>query len=181
MKKKIFIVTFLICILLANLSFASYTTVNMSVVEEPVCTIELGNNSKFEKKLVSKDLANKEVTLQLQVTNGEEAEKPTGELIIVMDDSASMTKSSTVEGKTRKELIFNAANTLITNLLENNDKLKIGIVSFSTKSDEEEGTEEDAKIVSGLSNDVNSLTNAIFNIQTTGPRTNLEAQIIFSK
>ena len=37
-----------------------------------------------EKKLVSKDLANKEVTLQLQVTNGEEAEKPTGELIIVM-------------------------------------------------------------------------------------------------
>lgn len=63
MKKKIFIVTFLMCILLANLSFASYTTVNMSVVEEPVCTIELGNNSKFEKKLVSKDLANKEVTL----------------------------------------------------------------------------------------------------------------------
>lgn len=117
----------------------------------------------------------------MQVTNGEEAEKPTGELIIVMDDSASMTESSTVEGKTRKELIFNAANTLITNLLENNDKLKIGIVSFSTKSDEEEGTEEDAKIVSGLSNDVNSLTNAIFNIQTTGPRTNLEARIIFSK
>ena len=77
MKKKIFTGLFLILILMANISFASYSTVTMSVVEEPVCTIELGENSKFEKKLISKDLANKEVTLQLQVTNGEEDFKPT--------------------------------------------------------------------------------------------------------
>ena len=65
-KRKIFILLFLILILLTNLSFASYSTVTMNVVEEPVCTIELGENSNFEKKLISKDLNNKEVTIQLQ-------------------------------------------------------------------------------------------------------------------
>ena len=60
---KWFAVIFLILILLTNLSFASYSTVTMNVVEEPVCTIELGENSKFEKKLISKDLNNKEVTI----------------------------------------------------------------------------------------------------------------------
>ena len=48
-KRKIFISLFLILILLTNLSFASYSTVTMNVVEEPVCTIELGENSKFVK------------------------------------------------------------------------------------------------------------------------------------
>ena len=62
MKNKIFIGIFLCLILMANVSFASYKTVTMSVVEEPICTIQLGQNSKFEKKLVEKDLANKEVT-----------------------------------------------------------------------------------------------------------------------
>ena len=42
MKKKIFISLFLILLLLTNLSFASYSTVTMSVVEEPICTIQLG-------------------------------------------------------------------------------------------------------------------------------------------
>lgn len=169
MKKKIFIVTFLMCILLANLSFASYTTVNMSVVEEPVCTIELGNNSKFEKKLVSKDLANKEVTLQLQVTNGEEAEKPTGEIVLLLDNSNSMI-NTTASGETREQIIRSSAKNFVTNLLSDNQKLKIGIVSFST-SDEKDtngyitvGTEKDAKKLSDLTTDVNTLTNAIDSI-----------------
>lgn len=49
MKNKVFILLFLIFILMANLSFASYSTVTMEVVEEPICTIEIGENSKFEK------------------------------------------------------------------------------------------------------------------------------------
>ena len=44
MKKKIFLGLFLILILVANMSFASYSTVQMSVVEEPVATIEFGSN-----------------------------------------------------------------------------------------------------------------------------------------
>lgn len=175
MKKKIFISLFLILLLLTNLSFASYSTVTMSVVEEPICTIELGENSKFEKKLISKDLNNKEVTLQLQVTNGEITNKPTGEIMLVLDNSDSMI-TEVSEDKTRKDLIFNSAKTLVSNLLRDNENLKVGIVSFSTNIDtSKEGTIEDANLVSTLSNDASTLTNAISNIQANGPRTDLEA------
>lgn len=175
MKKKIFISLFLILLLLTNLSFASYSTVTMSVVEEPICTIELGENSKFEKKLISKDLNNKEVTLQLQVTNGEITNKPTGEIMLVLDNSDSMI-TEVSEDKTRKDLIFNSAKTLVSNLLRDNENLKVGIVSFSTNIDtSKEGSIEDASLVSTLSNDASTLTNAISNIQANGPRTDLEA------
>ena len=175
MKRKIFIGIFLSLILIANISFASYSTVTMSVVEEPICTIELSENSKFEKKLISKDLANKEVTLQLQVTNEEEAFKPTGEIMLLIDNSDSM-KETTSDGKVRKDLVFESAKTLISNLLEDNTKLKIGIASFSTNTDvEKEGTIEDATLFSQLSNDENTLKNAINNIEANGPRTDLQA------
>lgn len=96
----------------------------MEVVEEPVCTIKIGENSKFEKKLISKDLNNKEVTLQLQVTNEESSTLPTGELMLVLDNSESMTHK--VEGTTtRYDLIIESATTLINSLLENNTNLKI--------------------------------------------------------
>lgn len=174
MKKKLFIGLFLILVLFSNISLASYSTVTMSVVEEPVCTIKLTENSKFEKKLISKDLKNKEVTLQLQVTNDEISSKPTGELMLVIDNSNSMT--NTVNGKTRKDLVFESAKTLVSNLLQDNSKLKIGIVSFSTNTDvAKEGTIEDATLVSTLSDNVSTLTTAISNIPTNGPRTDLQA------
>lgn len=175
MKKKIFVTLFLILILLANMSFASYSTVTMNVVEEPVCTINFTENSGFEKKLISKDLNNKEVTIQLQVTNSEVANKPTGEIMLVLDNSNSMT-TAVSESQTRKDLIFDSAKTLVSNLLKDNADLKIGIVSFSTNTDiSKEGTIEDANLVSTLSNNVSTLTNAISNIQADGYRTNLEA------
>ena len=180
MKNKIFIGIFLIIILLANVSLAYTSSVTMSVVEEPICTIELEENSKFEKKLVSKDLTNKEVTIQLQVTNEEQVEKPTGEIMLVLDNSNSM-NDETSDGKTRKELIFESAKTLISNLLENNSELKIGIVSFSTNTDiTKEGTSEDATIVSALSNNSSTLNNAISNIEADGPRTNLQSGLLLA-
>lgn len=175
MKKKILLITFLLLILISTCSLASYSTVTMTVVEEPVCTIDLGNNSQFEKKLISKDLANKEVTLQLQVTNNAESLKPTGEIMLVLDNSASM-EEETSTGETRKDLVFESAKTLVSNLLEDNSQLQIGIVSFSSNIDQsKEATIEDATIVSALSNEANTLTNAISNIQATGARTDLEA------
>lgn len=178
MKKKIFLGLFLILILVANMSFASYSTVQMSVVEEPVATIEFGSNSKFEKKLISKDLTNKEVTLQLQVNNGEASKKSTGEIVLVLDNSDSMNNEiTTTNGKTtRKQLIFDSAKTVITNLLKDNKDLKISVVSFSTNTTaSKEGTTEDATLVSGLSNSSSVLTNAIDSIEANGPRTDLEA------
>ena len=175
MKKSVFITLFLILILVTNISLATYETVTMTVVEEPVCTIEIGENSKFEKKLISKDLNNKEVTLQLQVTNEEASTLPTGELMLVLDNSESMTHI--VEGTTtRYDLIIESATTLINSLLENNTNLKIGVVSFSSNTDiSKEGTIEDASLVSDLSSDPEAINSAISNIQFTGARTDLDA------
>lgn len=174
MKKKIFLTIFLLIILFTTYSFASYSTVTMSVVEEPVCTIELGDNSFFEKKLVEKNLNNKEVALQLQVTNNEVA-TVSGEIMLVLDNSDSM-QNQTSTGEVRKDLVFDSAKTLVSRLLENNTELEIGIVSFSTNTDQsKEATIEDATLVSDLTNDVSTLTSAISNIEANGPRTDLEA------
>ena len=181
MKKKIFLGIFLILIFIANMSFASYSTVQMEVVEEPVCTIQIGENSKFEKKLVNKDLANKEVTLQLQVTNEEENSKPAGELMLVLDNSDSMNElvePDNEQSESRKDLIFESSKTLVSNLLEGNDNLQIGIVSFSSNVDSsQEGTSADANVVAALSNNATELNNAISNIEANGPRTDLDSGI----
>ena len=181
MKKKISLILFTfitLILLITNLSLASYSTVTMTVVEEPVCTIELGENSKFEKKLIEKNLNNKEVTLQLQVTNNETSLKPTGEIILVLDNSDSML-NETSTGEIRKNLVFDSAQTLVSNLLEDNTQLQIGIVSFSS-SESNEATIEDATLVSSLSNDVSKLNNAISNIEADGPRTDLQAGLLLA-
>lgn len=185
MKKKVFFSLFLVLILIANISLASYSTVQMEVVEEPVCTIEFSENSGFEKKLIEKNLTNKEVTLQLQVTNEETMLKPTGELVLVLDNSDSMNNFIDEEQTTtRKDLIFESAKTLISNLLEGNDSLQIGIVSFSSYYNPEnpgdvsqEGTSADASVVSDFSKNSSDLNTSIDSIQATGARTDLDAGI----
>ena len=88
-KTKILFILFLLISLVSTISSAAYSDIKMSVVEEPVCTINFGDNSTFTKQLISKDLNNKEVTLQLQVKNNEESSKPTGEVMLVIDNSKS--------------------------------------------------------------------------------------------
>ena len=183
MKKKISLILFTfitLMLLITNLSLASYSTVTMTVVEEPVCTIELGENSKFEKKLIEKNLNNKEVTLQLQVTNNETSIKPTGEIMLVLDNSDSM-QNATSTGEIRKDLVFKSAQALVSNLLEDNSQLQIGVVSFSTNTDvSKEATIEDASIVSSLSNSATELNNAISNIEANGHRTDLQAGLLLA-
>lgn len=180
-KIKILSLLFLLLILVTTISSASYSNVTMSVVEEPVCTIKFGDNSTVTRKLISKDLNNKELTLQLQVTNNETALKPTGEVMLVIDNSKSMLDKVT-EDSTREDLVINSAKTLIQNLLKDNTNLKIGVVSFSTNIDvAKEGTIEDAKLISNLTNDSKALISAISNIEYTGPRTNLDAGITLAK
>lgn len=183
MKKKISLILFTfitLILLITNLSLASYSTVTMTVVEEPVCTIELGENSQFEKRLIEKNLNNKEVTLQLQVTNNETSIKPTGEIMLVLDNSDSM-QNETSTGEIRKDLVFESAQALVSNLLENNTQLQIGVVSFSTNTDmSKEATIEDASIVSSLSSNATELNNAISNIEANGPRTDLQAGLLLA-
>lgn len=180
-KSKILFILFLLITLISTISSASYSNVTMSVVEEPVCTINFGNSSTFTKQLISKNLNSKEVTLQLQVKNNEVAAKPTGEVMVVIDNSKSMLEKVT-DTQTREDLVINSAKTLITNLLKDNTKLKIGVVSFSTNTDiSKEGTAEDAKLISDLTNDSTSLLKSISNIEYDGPRTNLESGITLAK
>ena len=173
MKKSVLFTLFLILILMTNISLASYETVIMTVVEEPVCTIEIGENLKFQKQLIEKNLNNKEVTLQLQVTN--ESLPLTGELMLVIDNSMSM--KETVDGATtREDLVIESANALVNTILTDNENLSVGVVSFSTNTDVSlEGTIDDANLVSDLSSDPKALTSAISHIEYTGPRTDLEA------
>ena len=176
-KSKILLTLFLLIILIATISSASYNDVTMTVVEEPTATINFGTKSTVERSVISKDLTNKEITLQLKVTNNEETSKPTGEVMLVIDNSKSM-EDITTDGKTREDLVISSAKTLITNLLQDNTQLKIGAVSFSTNTDiSKEGTIEDAELISDLTNDSTKLINSISNIQYNGPRTNLQAGI----
>lgn len=180
-KTKILLTLFLLITLIATISSAAYKDVTMSVVAEPTATINFGTGSIVERSVISKDLQNKEITLQLKVTNNEANLKPTGELMLVIDNSQSMSAKITAN-QTREELVLESAQTLITNLLKDNSGLKIGVVSFSTNSDiTKEGTSEDAKLISNLTNDSSKLNTAISNIQSDGPRTNLQAGISLAK
>lgn len=180
-KVRILLILFLLIALVSNISSASYSNVTMSVVEEPVCTINFGTNSFVERSVISKNLDDKEITLQLKVVNNEENLKPTGEIMLVIDNSNSMTSLVTDE-QTREALVIDSAKTLITNLLKDNTNLKIGVVSFSTNTDiSKEGSIEDAKIVSELTNDVDNLISSVSNIEYDGPRTNLDAGITLAK
>ena len=180
-KTKILLTLFLLITLIATISSAAYKDVTMSVVAEPTATINFGTGSTVERSVISKDLQNKEITLQLKVTNNEANLKPTGELMLVIDNSQSMSEKITAN-QSREELVLESAQTLITNLLKDNSGLKIGVVSFSTNSDiSKEGTSEDAKLISNLTNDYSKLKTAISNIQYDGPRTDLQAGISLAK
>ena len=171
MKKKISIALCLLLILISTTVFAS-TPVKMEIVENNICNIKLNENSKFEKKIVSSELDKKQVTLQLQINNDAINKVPEGELMLVIDNSSSMTDK--VGEVTRKDLVLNSANKLIENLLAlNSSTLKIGIVSSSEVS--EQGTEKDAQLISDFTNDFSILKEKINSIEGTGAYTDLDA------
>lgn len=175
MKKYISLVIFIIITLISSMVFAtSSATTVFEVVEDNVCTITLNEYSEFEKRMISYDIENRQVTIQMQITNGSVEEQPTGEIMLVIDNSDSMT-AQTSTGSIRRDLVFNSTKTLVSKLLADNENLKVGAVSFSTFSNESEGTTADASLVSELTSDVSALTTAIDNIQTDGLRTDLEA------
>lgn len=185
MKKNLTLIVFLLILTMAGSVFAASPT--MEIVEDNVCKIDLNDSSYFEKKLAGSDLPNNQVTLQLKVTNNSKDIIPSGELILVIDSSNSM--DTTVSGTTtRKDVVLNSANQLVTNLLKaNSSTLKIGVVTFSTGTEKDPngniitGTEADAQKVNDLTNDVTSLTNKISAIEGTGQYTNLDSGLQLAK
>lgn len=183
MKNKLILtlnllLVFFIC---SNLVFASSSSIVLDIIDEPILNLKLDDNSSFEKILVSKDLSNKSLTFKLQVTNNEPIATTSGELMIVLDTSNSM-ENFINETTSRKEAVINAAKELINSLLSSNPNLKIGIVSFATSQDiMQEGTINDAAIVSSLTNNLEDLNNSLSNITSTGPRTNLQSGLSLAK
>lgn len=187
--KNLLISIFLTLLLIANIFIPvvhADSDITFEVVEENVCRIDFSDTAYFEKKLVDKDLDKHQVTIELKVVNNAEEIKPTGELMIVLDNSNSM--NDQYDGTTtRYNAIVNSANTLIDKLLTDNDNLKIGVVSFSSKEGEtitdtsKEGTLEDANLVSTLTDDASELKTAIQNIPFNGYRTDLDAGITIAK
>ncbi len=183
MKNKLIItlnllLAFLIC---SNLVFASSSSIVLDIKDEPTLNLKLDDNSSFEKKLISKDLSNKTLTFQLQVTNNEPITSLSGELMIILDTSNSM-ENFINETTSRKEAVINSAKQLITSLLSTNSNLKIGIVSFATSPDiMQEGTINDATVISNLTNNLDELNNSLSNIVSTGPRTNLQAGLSLAR
>lgn len=172
------LLAFLIC---SNLVFASSSSIVLDIKDEPTLNLKLDDNSSFEKKLISKDLSNKTLTFQLQVTNNEPITSLSGELMIVLDTSNSM-ENFINETTSRKEAVINSAKQLITSLLSTNSNLKIGIVSFATSPDiMQEGTINDATVISNLTNNLDELNNSLSNIVSTGPRTNLQAGLSLAR
>ena len=175
MKKEISIALCLLLILISTTVFAS-TPVKMEIVENNICNIELNEDSKFEKKIISSNLDKHQVTLQLQINNNAINEIPEGELMLVIDSSDSMNTKIT-ETTTRKDLVLNSANKLVENLLSiNSSTLKIGVVTFSASQEQSEmGTEKDAQLVTTFTNDLKTLKTKISAIEGTGSYTDLDA------
>ena len=147
----------------------------LELVENNVCTIEVGDMGRFEKKLTEFNETEKSATLTLTFTNTktvEEAYKDV-EIFFVIDNSTSMTEQ--YNGITRKQAVINSANSLADKLFESNPNVQIGIVGFSTG--DQEGTINDAELRLGLTNSKEEVQTAITNLANfqEGPRTNIQA------
>ena len=184
MKKFFTLTVFLLIILMATNVFA--VTTKMEIVEDNICKITLNDYSSLEKKIISSDLTNHQVTLQLEITNNSEIIIPTGELMLVIDSSDSM--DTIVEGTTtRKDLVLDSANKLVESLLKVNSNLKIGVVTFSTGTETDgeghliTGTEADAQKVCDLTTDLSELKTSISSIEGTGQYTNLDSGLQLAK
>lgn len=165
----------------ANTYASTNASLSLKVVSDKKASIDLNSLCKFEKSLYSYDTNNKQVTIQLKVDNTADLIQPQGEVMLVIDNSNSMTET-TSSGKTRKELVFESAKTLVDKILYNNKYVKVGVVSFSTNTDvSKEGSLDDAQLISNLSTDTTALKNSISNIVTNGPRTDLDSGVTLAK
>ena len=174
-------------LLIVTVSFSSFAATKnekttFELVDESVCTINLEEMAKFEKKLSKFDSEKRFATLTLTLTNlktVEQTQSPV-EIFLVIDNSTSMIQNNVNTNTTRKQAVINSANTLVDKLFESNPNAAVGVVSFSSLDSvegETEGTINDAELVLALNNSKTNVKAAIDSIaeSKTGPRTNIEA------
>lgn len=177
---------FLLIVTFSFGTFATSTTAGtttLELVDDTICTINVDDVAKFEKKITAFDKEERSATLTLTVTNTKVSESTTKpvEIFLVIDNSASM-RANNVGDITREQAVIDSANKLVDKLFAANSQAKVGVVSFSsldTTKGETEGTINDGKLLLTLSNSKTDVKSAISSIPTTnaGPRTNIEAGI----
>lgn len=157
-----------------------YANTTLEVVDNTVCTIDVGGYGEFTKQITSFDAEEKSVTLTLTMTNTKDLEGGTSdvEIFFVIDNSTSMLDA--YNGTTRKDAVIEAANTLVEEIFEADSNAKVGVVGFSSlnaANDEIEGTINDAELRLGLSTSESEVQAAISNLSEMdcGPRTNIDA------
>lgn len=184
-KKLLFsLCLFFLVICLSFNTFAATTgKTTLELVENTVCTINVDDMAKFEKKITKFSKEEKAATLTLSLKNTKVSESTTKpvEVFLVIDNSASM-RENKVGDITREQAVINSANKLVDELFEANKNAKVGLVSFSsldTTKGETEGTINDGKLLLTLSDSKSKIKETISSIPTTnaGPRTNIEAGI----
>ena len=177
--KKVFSIILLFVMILCittTVNAATYTNTKLEVVDETVCTINLGDMGIFEKKIVNFNADEKSVTLELNIKNikeVDEAYKPV-EIFLVVDNSYSTNSN--------RQTLIDSAKKLVEKLHELDPNVQIGVVSFSSldaSQGETEGTINDAELRLDLSTSTSDINNALDSILTDelGPRTNLDAGI----
>lgn len=182
MKKQILkrIISFIVIISIiisinANVN-ASDTKKVLNAVEKSSETKQLENaQGTISKKIVDIDENNGEVTIELSVTNGQKTEEivkkvdKKTEIFLIIDESGSMNSKIKNETITRRDVVRSASKTLVNDILNNHENVKIGIIKF----------ESQVKMTSELSNDIDKLNKAI-DTYNGGGRTNLYDALVLA-
>ena len=170
-----------------NTETSTTGTTTLEIVEDNVCTIEVDDLARFEKRITAFDETEKSATLTLSLTNLKTVEERNinVEIFLVIDNSASMT-TAYVGDKTRKQAVLDSASSLVDKIYAQNNKAQVGVVGFSsldTTAGQTEGTINDATLITRLSNNSNDVKNAISNLSSlnVGPRTNIDAGVTVAR
>ena len=158
-------------------------TTSLEVVENNVCTIEIENLARFEKKITAFDETEKSVTLTLTLTNLKTVEETNRdvEIFFVIDNSSSMTEDY-IGDQTRKQVVIDSANSLVDKIFAKNSNAKVGVVGFSS-SPSAEGTIADGSLRQELTNSSEEVKSAISNLSEleVGNRTNIDAGVTIAR
>ena len=136
-KKLLFsLCLFFLVICLSFNTFAATTgKTTLELVENTVCTINVDDLAKFEKKITKFSKEEKSATLTLSLKNTKVSESTTKpvEVFLVIENSASM-RENKVGDITREQAVINSANKLVDELFEANKNYynitKTGICFF---------------------------------------------------
>ena len=154
-------------------------------IKDPITGDDIGS---FTKELTDFDASKKEATLTLTVKNlmvDEVIKKPI-EVFLVLDNSDTMINDS-YKDKSKMEYVAETAEAFTNSLFSYFEDVKIGIVSFSSVADTRTslddspvvwGTENDAKLLLGLSNSKDDVIAKISEYKTDtnhGSMTNIQA------